>query len=289
MDCVQEVLASAEGGKIPIDKFVVAGGSKRGWTTWCTAAVDKRVTAVVPIVIDVLNVNASMRHHVAVYGFYSAAVGNYIQHKIMQRRDHPRMKELLAIEDPYSYRDRLTMPKYIVNAGGDQFFCPDSSQFYYAGLKGEKHLRYVPNGDHSLRGTDALTSIVAFYQMVLAGKERPRYTWTFAKDGSIQVKTKTAPKQVRLWQATNPKARDFRVATIGKTYKSRPLRDLGDGVYVGKVEPPKEGWTAFFVELTFAGVDKFPLKVTTAVRVLPDRLPHRTIDPATAPLEKRSR
>jgi PhoPQ-activated pathogenicity-related protein len=289
MDCVQEVLAGEDGGKTAIEKFVVAGGSKRGWTTWCTAAVDKRVTAAVPIVIDVLNVNASMRHHAAAYGFYSTAVGNYMQHKIMQRRDEPRMLELMAIEDPYSYRDRLTMPKLIVNATGDQFFCPDSSQFYYNDLKGEKHLRYVPNADHSLRGSDALESIIAFYRLVLAGRERPRYSWTFEKDGSIRVKAKTAPKQVRLWQATNPKARDFRVVSIGKAYKSTTLEGNDDGIYVGKIEPPKEGWTAFFVELEFDVGGSFPLKLTTAVRILPDRLPYATIDPRKAPLEKRVR
>ena len=42
------------------------------------------------------------------------------------------------------------MPKYIINGSGDQFFCPDSSQFYFNDLKGEKHLRYVPNVDHSV-------------------------------------------------------------------------------------------------------------------------------------------
>ncbi len=287
MDCVQELLAGEQGGKASIDKFVVAGGSKRGWTTWCTAAVDKRVTAAVPIVIDVLNVNVSMKHHAAAYGFYTEAVGNYVEHQIMQRRDHPRMKELMEIEDPYSYRDRLTMPKFIVNATGDQFFCPDSSQFYYDGLPGEKHLRYVPNADHSLKGSDALESIVAFYQMILEGKERPKYSWSFEKDGSIRVRTKTAPKEVRLWQATNPKARDFRLLTIDKAYKSQQLEDQGDGLYVGKIEVPKEGWTAFFVELTFDVGGKWPLKVTTAVRVLPDKLPYETIDAATAPLERR--
>lgn len=289
MDCVQELLGGEQGGKVPIDKFVVAGGSKRGWTTWCTAAVDKRVAAAVPIVIDVLNVNASMKHHAGAYGFYTEAVGNYMQHKIMQRRDDPRMKDLLDIEDPYSYRDRLTMPKFIVNAGGDQFFCPDSSQFYFDGLKGEKHLRYVPNTDHSLRDSDALESMVAFYRMLLADKERPKYSWTFEKDGSIRVKTETAAKAVHLWQATNPKARDFRLLSIGKAYTSQPLKDQGEGVFVGTIETPKEGWTAFFVELTFDVGGKLPLKVTTAVRVLPDTLPHAAIDPTTAPLEKRQR
>jgi PhoPQ-activated pathogenicity-related protein len=55
----------------------------------------------------------------------------------------PRTKLLYAIEDPYSYRDRLTMPKFIVNASGDQYFPPDSSQFYFGDLPGEKYLRYV--------------------------------------------------------------------------------------------------------------------------------------------------
>ncbi len=287
MDCLQELMAGERGGKIELDKFVVAGGSKRGWTTWCTAAVDKRVTAVVPIVIDVLNVNDSMRHHSAVYGFYTEAVGNYFEHRIVQRRDAPRMKELLDIEDPYSYRERLTMPKFIVNAAGDQYFCPDSSRFYFDDLKREKHLCYVPNADHSLRGSDALESILAFYQMVLADKNRPKYSWAFEKDGSIRVRAKTAPKQVLLWQATNPKARDFRLLTIGKAYKSKPLTRIDEGMYEAKIDAPKEGWSAFFVQLIYDVGGVAPLKVTTAIRVLPDRLPHSDIDPAAAPLEKR--
>ena len=103
------------------------------------------------------------------------------------------------------------------------------------------------------------------------------------------MQTRTAPKQVRLWQATNPKASDFRLLTIDKAYTSQSLEDQGDGEYVGKIEAPKEGWTAFFVELTFEANGKLPLKVTTAVRVLPDKLPHETIDAATAPLERRPR
>src|SRR5580658_1528780 len=124
MDCVQELLSSDEGGKLKVDKFVVAGGSKRGWTTWCTAAVDKRVAAIIPLSIDCLNNGPSMQHHVAVYGFYTEAVGDYYFHKITARARDPRMKLLHDIEDPYSYRDRFTMPKFIVGGSGDQYFCP---------------------------------------------------------------------------------------------------------------------------------------------------------------------
>lgn len=37
-----------------LKNFVVGGASKRGWTTWTTAAVDDRVVAIVPVVIDLL-------------------------------------------------------------------------------------------------------------------------------------------------------------------------------------------------------------------------------------------
>jgi PhoPQ-activated pathogenicity-related protein len=286
MDCVQELLAGDRGGRFPIEGFVVTGGSKRGWTTWCTAAVDRRVAAAIPVVIDVLNVPACSRHHVAAYGFHAESIGDYVRHNIKGRANDPELRRLYDIEDPYSYRERLTMPKFVVNAAGDQYFPPDSSQFYFGDLPGEKSLRYVPNADHSLRDSDAQESLIAFTQTILAGGSRPRYSWTFEGDGSIRVQTPDAPKAVRLWQATNPRARDFRVKTIGKAYTSRALEGEG-GVYVGKIEPPEAGWTAFFVELTFDVKQSFPLKLTTAVRVLPDTLPHAGLDPAEAPLEPR--
>lgn len=42
-----------------ISKFVVAGASKRGWTTWTTAAVDKRVIAAVRQFIRSCNLPAA--------------------------------------------------------------------------------------------------------------------------------------------------------------------------------------------------------------------------------------
>jgi PhoPQ-activated pathogenicity-related protein len=277
MDCLQE-WSDKEGAKI--DKFVVAGASKRGWTTWMTGATDQRVEAIVPIVIDVVNVDPSIRHHAAVYGFWATAIGNYYEHNILQRSDHPRMKEIHKIEDPYYYVDRLTMPKYIVNGSGDQFFCPDSSQFYFDDLKGEKHIRYVPNADHGVDDSiDAVLSIVAFYQMIIAGKPRPEITWSFEDDGVIRVDSDATPKEMLLWQATNPKARDFRVETIGRAYRSTELKPEADGSWVARVPTPESGWTAAFVEASFSTDGGLPFKVSTAVRVLPDTRPYEKLDP----------
>jgi PhoPQ-activated pathogenicity-related protein len=290
MDCVQELLAGEQGGRFKVEKFVVAGGSKRGWTTWCTAAVDRRVAAIAPSSIDCLNGSLSIKHHVAVYGFYSQAIGDYVRHGIVRQAANPRRKLLNEIEDPYSYRERLTMPKYVVNASGDQYFPPDNSQFYFEELPGEKFLRYVPNVAHNLQGSDARDSVAAFYYSVATGTRRPKYSWTFESDGSIHVRaSEMVPKAVTLWQANNPKARDFRLITIGKAFKSQPLSDQGDGQYVAKITKPEKGWTASFVELTYDIGAPYPFQVSTAVRITPDTLPFSDIDPINAPMESRPR
>jgi PhoPQ-activated pathogenicity-related protein len=274
MDAVTELMASPAGGKTAIKKFVVAGGSKRGWTTWLTGAVDPRVTAIIPIVIDVINVRPCKTNHYSAYGFWAPAVGDYTRHKIHERLDTPQYAELLRIVDPYSYRERLTMPKFIVNSTGDQYFPPDSSKFYFDGLQGEKYLRYVPNTKHNLEGSDAAESITAFYQAVLKRSPLPRYSWKVQPDGSIRVETKDRPREVNLWRATNPGARDFRLDSIGKAYQSSRLESESEGVWVARVAPPKTSWTAFFVELVFDSPEMRPYKFTTQVHIVPDVLPH---------------
>lgn len=282
MDCIQAW--STEIGH-PVEKFVVAGGSKRGWTTWMTGVADKRLAAIVPVVIDVVNAKPSIQHHAEVYGFWANAIGNYYQHQILQRPDHPRMDEIYKLVDPFSYRDRLTMPKYVINASGDQFFCPDSSQFYYDDLPGEKLLRYVPNADHSLRASDGAEGMIAYFQLLTTDRPRPEYSWQFEEDGIIRIRSVTPAQKVTVWQATNPKARDFRIESIGPAFQSRELQPEADGTYVVRMYSPKEGWTACFAELSYESGGSFPLKVSTAIRILPDRVPFPQIDPKTVPFE----
>jgi PhoPQ-activated pathogenicity-related protein len=277
MDTVSAFCRSTEGGNTKVDGFVVAGASKRGWTTWTTAAVDKRVVAIMPCVIDLLNVEPSMLHHYAAYGFWAPAVGDYTRFGIMEWMGTHENRALMKIEEPYEYRQRYTMPKFIINAAGDQFFLPDSSQFYFKELPGVKYLRYIPNTDHSLKGSDAYETLLACYDAVLKEAPLPKFSWSVEREGALRVVAKDKPTMVKLWQATNPDARDFRLDTLGPRYESTTLSDTGGGVYVGKVPKPEKGWTAYFVELTFPSGCAAPFKFTTQVCVVPDTLPYKFV------------
>jgi len=272
MDTMQSVMKGLDNGPVEIKKFVVAGGSKRGWTTWLTAAVDKRVIAICPAVIDVLNMGESMKHHYGAYGFWAPAIDDYEEMKVFDRLDTPRGRELQSFIDPYSYRERYKMPKFLLNSSGDQFFVPDSAQFYFHDLPGEKYVRYFPNTGHGL-DLSAFGAVTTFYKSVLAGAERPKFDWTVGKDGAIVVTATTKPTEVRLWQATNPEKRDFRIDVLGPVWSCTGLDAGADGKYVGKAAEPEKGWTAYFIELAFDGGEIGEYKFTTEVRVVPDRLP----------------
>ena len=242
MDTMTAFAASEDGGGNDVSRFVVAGGSKRGWTTWTTGMVDDRVVAIAPIVIDLLNLEPSFEHHWKAYGFWAPAIGDYVYEGITDWFGTPEYLELQKIVEPYNHLDKLTMPKYLINATGDQFFLPDSAQFYFDDLLGEKHLRYVPNTEHSLGGSDAAVGFLAFYQAIL-------------------------------WQASNPETRDLRVDTIGRSWTSTAIEPGEDRRWVGVVPAPERGWTGFYLEFEFPGPGEAPFQFSTEIKVVPEDLP----------------
>lgn len=274
MDTITEFCVDDSRINTRVDKFVVAGGSKRGWTTWTTAAVDDRVVAIAPIVIDLLNIEPSFIHHFEVYGKYAAAVQDYEDMGLMDWMGTREYRNLMELVEPYEYLSRYTMPKFLLNATGDQFFIPDSSQFYFDDLPGEKYLRYVENTGHGMGGSDMGESLLAWYDAIVTDTPRPKFTWLMADDGTLRVHTTDAPSEVRLWRASNATARNFQKQTIGISWSSTVLPDNGDGNYVARVAEPAKGWTAFYVELTYPSGTAVPFKFTTAVRVTPDVKPY---------------
>ncbi len=288
MDTIQDFVGSGSRPEpVDIEGFVVTGASKRGWTTWLTGSVDNRVRAIAPLVIDLLNMDEHMAHHFDVYGYWAEAIGDYESQGIMPELNTDMGQALLGIVDPHTYFNRpllRSIPKYIVNGSGDQFFIPDSTQFYWDDLEGDKFLRFIPNAGHSLgtggwnedgaTASDVVGGLLGFYYTILTEERSSNITWTLEGYDSIRVETDpdNPPIGVKLWQTTvqgttpddNPDdreygvppgtSRDFRIETIVMNdwwWTSTPLTSQGDGVYVGKVAIPQSGWTGFFVEVEY--------------------------------------
>lgn len=289
MDAVQAFAQSKAGGGHRVDRFVVSGGSKRGWTAWLTAAVDDRVKAIIPMVIDTLNLPATMRHHYGAYGFFAPAIGDYAGRDLMHSLDTPFGQRLRRIVDPYLFRDRLDMPKFILNTSGDQYFLPDTTRYWIDDLPGVTKLRIVENWDHAVdRSADAIFSAIGFYEAILGRVELPTLEVEVIEDTDEAVEwvmdvtipdDRVTLRRLTLWSATNPDARDFRQEAVGKPFRMRMLMPIEEGEHAGRyrvrIEKPQAGYTAFFVEDRYDVKDQnLPLVFTTQVKIIPDVLEH---------------
>ena len=211
MDTAQSVVPGIVAGA-HVDNFVVTGYSKRGWTTWLTAAVDPRVIGIIPGVFDALNLDESMQHHYGFYGFFSFAIDPYTAFNIPQDVFTAAGQELGRVVDPYRYLNNghFDIPKLGINSAGDEFFVPDSAQFYFGDEPGtSNYLRYIPNVGHGLNSTDPAESTLTFYNAVINNLPLPQFSWTIQQDGQIRVTTVDAPSDVVVWQGTNPSTPRF--------------------------------------------------------------------------------
>ena len=148
MDAVQEFAKKEL--KTKVDEFVVSGASKRGWTTWLTGANDKRVKAIGPMVIEMLNMPVNIDYHKVTWGDYSIQIEDYVKLGIAQQVNAPGGSELVQMIDPYSYRKTLTMPKMIFIGTNDEYWPVDAIKNYIDSIPGDNHICYVPNAGHNL-------------------------------------------------------------------------------------------------------------------------------------------
>ena len=263
MDTIQAVVKEQYGQEVT--DFMVSGASKRGWTTWLSAAADPRVKAIAPIVIDVLNMGEQAPYQMKSYGAYSDEVEDYTELKIQERMSSDKGKELLSIVDPFSYRARLTLPKLIVNGANDPYWCVDSANLYFPALTGPKYLCYQANTGHDVN-LDGIGTITQFYYNMLHGTSMPKVAWEATDTGAMTVTWEGTGGQATLWTATSAN-RDFRQSTW------TPSTLQGNGRVV--VTPPDagDGYVAYYVQVKFPGNVQMPYGLSTQMTVLPDTYP----------------
>lgn len=263
-----------------IETYVVTGASKRGWTAWTTGIFDDRVIAIAPAVIDLLNIEPSFLHHWKALGEWSPAIQDYTNENIMDWLDTPEFNRLVQLTDPYSYLEDFDKPVFLLNAASDEFFLPDSWQFYWDDLPDTKALRYVPNSGHSIGSADAITSLTSFYQHITAEMELPRFDWAVSDSGiTIQYDIQNMPDELLLWNAHNPAARDFRLYVIDRIWLARSIEADPSGTTFIPIEEPSSGFTAWFAEAVFYNDSFEPFTVTSGVKIVPDIYLHDDFEP----------
>lgn len=253
LDAVQEFGQQKLGQKI--NRFVVTGASKRGWTTWLTAASDDRVAAIAPMVIDVLNMPVNLKYQIEVWKDYSIQIEDYVKLGIVQEMETGRGPEINRMIDPFSYRARLDMPKLIFIGTNDEYWPVDAVKHYFDQIPGENYIHYVPNAGHDLGGGEqALRALSAFYGQTLRKEKYPATEWKIRPNGkSASLTVKASSDQLKgaaLWWADSAD-RDFR----DEQFQKKDLHQQSVSRLETEVEYPASGYRAFYLDLEYEDPD----------------------------------
>ncbi len=252
MDAVQEF--AEQNLQQDIVRFMVVGASKRGWTTWLTGAHDSRVEAIAPAVIDILNMPVNLNYQLEAWGDYSVQIQDYVDLGIPQSNNTPQGDEIVAMIDPYSYREKLTMPKLIILGTNDPYWPVDALKNYLNEIPGENYIHFQPNAEHDLGGIGggekAILAISAFFGNTLSGKPYLKLSWDFnetSKGVSISVQgTASKISKTYLWSAVSDD-RDFR----DNQWTSIELSFNEAGLVDSEIDFPESGFKAFYIDLEY--------------------------------------
>jgi PhoPQ-activated pathogenicity-related protein len=255
------------------DKFIVSGASKRGWTTWLTAAIDPRVRAIAPAVIDTLNMAEQMPRQLKTFGAYSSRLAPYTSRGLVPIPETPEGRRLLAMVDPWNYLNRLALPKLIINGTNDFYWATDALNLYWNDLPGDKWVIYVPNAGHDLqrqdkpqaeRLSDLVNGLAAFSRYQISGKSMPQLSWKYQTVNGkerLTIDASPAPVGARLWVA-QAATTDLRAAA----WTEQPMA-IADGKISGEIARPEKGRLAFLGELDYE-IEGLKYHLSTQIRTV---------------------
>lgn len=274
MDAIQ----AFSGQKLPtkVNRFILSGGSKRGWNTYLTAAQDKRITAIAPLVFDSLNMAAQLPHQKEIYGGYSEMINDYTKRGLVPMPDTANARKLWSWVDPWSYREKLTVPKLILAGNNDPYWNTDALNLYWDGLPSQKWISYIPNAGHGLEEKTpgggkgnrfrAINDLCAFVRHQASGEKMPELTWkhedTPEGQSKLSVTASPAPGAITLWKA-EAEGLDFRKSI----WKSSPVELSSGGTIVATVPKPETGGQAFYINCEYK-IDDIPFQICTQMRVV---------------------
>lgn len=291
MNCMRAVTDwTKQKGIANIEGFIVAGASKRGWTTWAVGMVNcpscPTILGIAPLVPIVPSLHKEMHRMFQAYNGWTFAFSDYMQQNATRYLDTPEFAQMLTIIDPSFYYDRLArLPKFVVLSSDDEFMMMDWSNIWYDDVLGERHLFIVPDSEHSLITgiPEVATSLGVFASSIAHGiTVRPSFNYTYNNvTGELVV---TIPSQfpadfviVHTGHTTQTMRRDFRWVRLANNktgvcklpditlpkplfggnclqpiiWNSIVLSASAPGEYRYTPSSPPKNWMGYYIEMKF--------------------------------------
>lgn len=222
---------------------ILHGLSKRGLTTWLASSVCQEIKLIIPTVFDALDIRKTITNQKIKSGCFSPKLKSYNSHKLFTDKINHCLFDII---DPINYDKYIKIPKFIINAGNDNFFLPDSSSYYFDKLDGIKYLRYIPNVNHSLDSDILYTHIKSIIELYL-NNNYPEYTIMKEKN-IISISTQSTIKNITLWYSENDNF-DFGINQF-IPYKKVNIENILT-INVDKYLTKQFQWLIYMIELTF--------------------------------------
>jgi PhoPQ-activated pathogenicity-related protein len=256
--------------KISSLRAVIAGASKRGWTTWLTPTVDKRVVAIAPAVFDMLDIPAQVSHAREAYGQDSPKIRAYTALGLTDKLLQPRMAELMRMIDPVQSVSQISVPKLVLLGANDPYWVADSFSLYEKQLVGPTNVAMLPNVGHGVLGTEiGEETLLRWFSLVAAKLPFPDVTWAITMSdpsATLLMSTSYPIHSALLWEADSDDL-DFRLSS----WSSKPI-SVTDGAQKisAEVKRPRYGRRGVFGEVQVM-TNVGPLRLTSPITLLQPR------------------
>ena len=276
MDAITDISATVFNNPA-ITKFVIAGASKRGWTTWLVGSVDPvpgRIRAIIPFVLDAIGFRSFLDRQWESYQGYTFALQPYVDQglataPVARPTEYARWAWNI---DPYCYRQRLTMPKLAMNSVGDEFQLIDDQRTWAHEMPGEMKTILLKDADHMMVTNFGLVvkAFTGFYNSIIYGRPRPTYTWSIDDvSGMITLNSSVTPSSVDIiYQHTPTTLRDWRDVVRNATCEIKLMGEClrfvfwnsnsvtiqpGQTVFQANLPEatPAGHFTAFYIQVTY--------------------------------------
>lgn len=240
--------------------FIVGGVSKRGWTAWLSSACDKRIKAIIPSSINLLNLEKHMELQIEEFGDYSYELEPYIKRGLTREKvEEEKALKLLKIIDPYYYIEDLKIPKYILVGSNDPYWPLTAGKLYFPELLGEKFYIAMPNTGHTPNERFIGAYIMAYFGL----KENffpPKIISEYRKvNNKIIFKVALegfSQGEISLWYAEN-NSKDFRWVSFKKLILENNTIEI----------IPTKKYLAFFFDF-IGNYKNFPIYSSTVPEII---------------------